>query len=70
VSPVFDFRMPAEDNALFLPGVTSGSSVSDGYCLLLEPLRQGRHVLHFEGAVTSGRGAGSKQSITYNLTVR
>jgi hypothetical protein len=69
-SPLFDFRMPAENNALFVPGATSGSSVSDGYWLLLEPLSAGSHVVHFEGAITSGPGAGGKQNITYNLTVR
>ncbi len=39
-SPVFDFSMPAEKNLLGLPGVTSGMSVSDGYWLLLAPLRR------------------------------
>ena len=68
-SPLFDFIMPAADNFLGLPGVTSGSSVSDGYWLMLEPLSSGHHVIHFEGAITSGPGAGFSQDVTYNLTV-
>jgi hypothetical protein len=48
-SPFFEFIMPGQDNVLGLPGVTAGSSVADGYWLILEPLAPGDHVLHFEG---------------------
>jgi hypothetical protein len=68
-SPLFDFLMP-QDNFLGLPGVTSGSAVSDGYWLMLEPLSPGEHEIHFEGAFVSGAGAGFSQNVTYNLTVR
>lgn len=46
-SSLFDFTMPEEDNILDLPGVTSGSSVSDGYWLMLQATtpRQPRHPL-------------------------
>ena len=47
-SPVFTFEAPAE-NVLFIPGPVNGSSVSDGYWLLLAPLSKGEHVIHFEG---------------------
>jgi hypothetical protein len=69
-SPPFDFRMPAQNNILFLPGVTSGRSASDGYWLMLKPLSPGSHVIHFEGAFVSGPGNGFSQNVTYNLTVR
>jgi hypothetical protein len=69
-SPPFDFRMPAQNNILDLPGVTSGRSASDGYWLMLEPLSPGPHVIHFEAVVVSGPGAGFSQNVTYNLTVR
>ncbi len=69
-SPPFDFRMPAQNNILFLPNVTSGRSASDGYWLMLKPLSPGTHVLHFEAALVSGPFAGFSQNVTYHLTVR
>ncbi len=69
-SPYYDFIMPATDNILGLDGVTSGSSVSDGYFVMLKPLSPGGHVIHFEGAWISGEGAGSWLSVTYHLTVQ
>jgi hypothetical protein len=69
-SPVFDFIMPGRENFLGLPGVTSGSSVADGYWLILEPLAPGDHVLHFEATIVSGPGAGFSQDVTYTLTVQ
>jgi hypothetical protein len=68
-SPPFDFKMPAQNNILFLPGVTSGRSTSDGYWLMLKPLSPGTHVIHFEAAFVSGPGAGFSQDVTYVLTV-
>jgi hypothetical protein len=69
-SPPFDFRMPAQNNILGLPGVTRGRSASDGYWLMLEPLPPGPHVIHFQGALVSGPFVGFSQDVTYNLTVR
>ena len=68
-SPLFVFVMPGTNNFLGLPGVTSGSSMSDGYWIMLKPLSPGNHKLHFEAKVTSGPGAGFSQDVTYNLTV-
>jgi hypothetical protein len=68
-SPPFEFTMPALENFLGLDGVTSGSSVSDGYWLMLHPLSPGSHVIHFEGAFVSGVGTGFSQNVTYHLTV-
>jgi hypothetical protein len=68
-SPDFKFIMPAADNILGLPGVTSGRSSSNGYWLLLEPLSPGSHVIHFEAAIVSGPFVGYSQNVTYNLTV-
>ena len=69
-SPFFEFVMPATDNFLGLNGVTSGSSVSDGYFVMVKPLSPGYHTIHFEGATVSGPGAGISISVTYNLTVQ
>jgi hypothetical protein len=66
-SPYYDFIMPVTDNLLGLNGMTSGSSVSDGYFVMLKPLSPGRHVIHFEGAWVS---YGVWLSVTYNLTVQ
>ncbi|MBI4584377.1 MAG: VCBS repeat-containing protein [Planctomycetes bacterium] len=68
-SPVFEFSMPAENNLLGLPGVTSGLSVSDGYWLLLAPLRRGEHTIHFTAALASGPMQGFSQDVTYHLRV-
>jgi hypothetical protein len=70
VSPPFDFRMPARQNILELPGVTSGDSASDGYWIMLGPLPEGHHDVHFAAEITSGPFAGFSQDITYNLTVK
>jgi hypothetical protein len=60
--------MPATDNILGLPGVTSGSSVSDGYFVMLKPLSPGSHVIHFKGYF--GPAADQWIELTYNLTVQ
>jgi hypothetical protein len=69
-SPDFRFTMPADGNLLGLPGVTSGSSTSDGYWLMVMPLSAGIHTLHFQAAFVSGIGAGYSQDVTYKLTVK
>ena len=68
-SPDFAFTMPPQNNILFLPGVTSGRSTSDGYWLMFKLLSPGTHVLHFEGRFVSGVGKGFSQDVTYMLTV-
>ncbi len=62
--------MPATDNILGLDGVTSGSSVSDAYLVILKPLPPGSHVIHFEGMFVSGPAAGGSFGVTYNLTAQ
>lgn len=66
-SPFFNFTLSG-NNILGLPAGT-GSSVSDGYWLMLKPLPPGNHVIHFEGAFVSGLGNGFSQNVTYHLTV-
>ena len=68
-SPDFAFTMPAQNNILGLPGVTSGRSRSDGYWLMFKLLSPGTHVLHFEGRFVSGVGKGFSQDVTYILTI-
>jgi len=68
-SPLYDFMLPGT-NVLGLPGGTSGSSVSDGYWLLVSPLSSGSHVIHWDATLACGIGAGFSQHITYNITVQ
>jgi len=73
-TPYYDFTMPAlPDNILYiLEGVTatSGSSVADGYLVMLKPLSPGKHMIHFEGSFLSGPGAPGSFGVTYYLTVQ
>ena len=69
-SPPFNFMTPAHDNVLGVDGVTSGRSGTDGYWAMLEPLRAGKHTVHFEAALSAGPFAGLTQNVTYNLTVK
>ncbi|HVN21566.1 MAG TPA: hypothetical protein VMU05_22460 [Dongiaceae bacterium] len=69
-SPYYDFTMPATDNILGLDGVTSGSSVSDGYTVMLKPLSPGKHVIHFEGTCSTGPGCPTSYAFTEYLTVQ
>jgi hypothetical protein len=68
-TPSFELIMPASDNLLGMPGVTSGTSVADGYYVMLRPLPKGQHVIRFEGSFTSGPLAGVSATTTLNLTV-
>jgi hypothetical protein len=65
-SPPFSFTMPAAQNFLGVPGVTSGRSASDGYWILLRPPSPGKHVIHVEGAFLS-TAASFSQNVTYLL---
>lgn len=64
ISPVFSITLPA-DNIFGAPEGVYFPAVSDGYWLLLTPLRPGNHVIHFSATTTGG----FSQDITYNLTV-
>lgn len=68
-SPLYNFSVPG-DNILGVHGGSSGSSVSDGYWLMIR-LAEGNHVLHFEAEFVSPPSvAGFSQDVTHNLTVR
>lgn len=69
-SPYYDFNMPATDNVLGLDGVSSGSSVSDSYSVMLKPLSPGKHVIHFEGYCSSGPSCPNSFAFTEYLTVQ
>ncbi len=62
-SPVYSFDAPA-DNVLFIPGPVSGLSVSDGVWILLAPLSEGHHTIHFVASFP-----GFPLDVTYHLTV-
>lgn len=69
-SPVFSFRLPANDVVGCGDGPETVSPVvADGWHLMLAPLSQGRHTIHFHAEVASGPFAGFKVDVTYNLTV-
>jgi hypothetical protein len=68
-SPVFDFTMPLNDNMFGVPNVTAGTSVSDGYWVIVEPLSPGHHVIHLEAAHIREPCPTCFQNATYHLTV-
>lgn len=64
-SPLYSFSAPA-DNVFFVPGPVTGQSVSDGVWLMLAPLSEGSHTIHFGGVFTTFSLTIDQ---TYNLTV-
>ena len=74
VSPQFEFTAP-EDNILGVPGPDVGTSVADGYYLMLAPLSKGGHtirvsgVLHFSVAEGDPFDFDLPSDVTIHLTV-
>ena len=66
-SPVFDVRMPAQDNYLLAPGHTRARAAVYGVVTMLRPLSPGAHTLSV--AVQYPRGSPTSR-VTYRLTVR
>jgi len=69
-SPVFGFTLP-DTNVLDVNTSKkghSGSSASDGFWVMLKPLKSGKHTIHFEGACLAGSPCnGFTQDVTYNI---
>jgi hypothetical protein len=68
-SPVFPFTSLTDTGNLGVKG--TGSSVADGYWVLLKPLSPGKHTIHFEAKwppLSDGTG-GNYQNVTYQLTI-
>jgi hypothetical protein len=65
LSPQFTFNAPTP--WIFGDTGGTGTSVADGYYLLLAPLSAGNHVIHFGGGFPS---LGFSLDMTYNLTVK
>jgi hypothetical protein len=61
-SPELDITFPG-DNVVYTP------NVSDGYWVMLPPLRAGTHTVHFKGVITGGVFQGAVIEVTYILTV-
>jgi hypothetical protein len=61
-SPVLTITLP--DTAPYTP------NVSDGYWLLLPPLRAGGHTIYFKGVITGGPFKDTVVEVTYKLTVK
>ena len=66
-SPVYTFT--SVDSAGILGVQGTGSSVSDGYWVLLAPLSSGKHTIHFEAAAPVTPAGPLYQNVTYKLTV-
>ena len=67
VSPVFSFRVPA-DNILEIGGPqTVQPAVDDGVFIMLRPLPDGRHVIRFHGELPA---FGFMLDVTYHIRVR
>ena len=66
-SPVYTFT--SVDSAGILGVQGTGSSVSDGYWVLLAPLSPGKHTIHFEAAAPVTPAGPNYQNVTYKLTV-
>lgn len=62
---VFSFTVPA-DNILGA-SAQSSTAVSEGYWLMVRPLKPGQHVIHFGGFL--GAPFSLTQDVTYNITV-
>jgi len=71
-SDLFTFTGDPSLTATFDPCITGSSqpAVSDGFWIMLTPLRPGSHTIHFEAAITAGPLKGFTQDVTYMLTVK
>jgi hypothetical protein len=71
-SPDFDFVVPSP-NILSVPGhdvpAGAGKASADGYYLMLAPLSNGKHTIHFGGSILTGPLSGFSIDTTYNLTI-
>jgi hypothetical protein len=70
-SPAYHFFLPGSDNMWGLESVNEDGyfGVADGYYVMLKPLSQGAHTVHFEGAFVADGEVLFGLSVTYNLTV-
>jgi hypothetical protein len=70
-SPAYHFFLPKKNNMWGLKPVNNDGyfGVADGYYVMLKPLSQGAHTVHFEGAFVSEGEVIFGLSVTYNLTV-
>ena len=65
ISPVFDIELPA-DNIIGLPPRVYEPAVSDGYWLMLSPLKPGEHTINFGG---TGNDGSFTLDVTYDVEV-
>jgi hypothetical protein len=70
-SALFTFGPMPANNLLGLPEGTTSPAVSDGYFVMLAPLGQGEHIVHFTGAfVFTAAEDGFDFSFTLDITYR
>lgn len=72
-TPVFSFILP-EGNVLGRTDVPSGGvlheeAIAEGYHFLMPPLPVGKHVIHTQATVFTGRNTTGTVNVTYQLTV-
>ena len=68
VSPQFSFSAPTP--WIFGDVGGSGTSVADGYYMMVAPLSTGQHTIHFTGTFDFGGGNLFSLDVTYNVTVQ
>ena len=75
-SPQYTFIASDKNPLLGNSGVVEGTSVSDGYWIMLAPLSIGQHTIRFGGAVHASKAEGdsfdadAEIDMTYHITVR
>jgi hypothetical protein len=69
-SPFYYFNVPPDNNFTGTVGPTEAWSVSDGYWVMVKPLKPGVHVIHVYAKMVGGLQAGAIQNFTYVLTIQ
>lgn len=69
-SPVFSFSLPA-DNFFGAPAGVYEPTVSDGYYLMLAPLRKGQHTIDFTGSISPNAPFGGLAlNVNYTINIK
>jgi len=68
-SPFYYFNVPTDNNFTGTVGPTEAWSVSDGYWVMVKPLKPGVHVIHVYAHQVGGLNPGAIQNFTYVLTI-
>ena len=69
-SPFFYFNVPPDNNFTGTVGPTEGWSVSDGYWVMVKPLKPGMHVIQVSASKVGGPQPDNVQNFAYVLTIQ